>query len=381
MVLDDLQLSVLVTQPHLQGRFAGCPFEVVALDAAAEDDSPGENPASGVTADHLAYIIYTSGSTGIPKGVVVKHRPAINLIEWVNRTFAVGPRDRVLFVNSLGFDLSVYDIFGLLAAGGSVRVASGEELRDPRRLLGNPLHGADYLLELGPGHAVATGAVRRRGTGRRLSPPAARLPQRRLDSAHHARLDQDGVSRHPGGQPRRRHGGYRLVQLLPGGRPRCAVGKRPYGKPIQNARYHVLDAHLQPVPVGVAGDLYIGGECLAEGYFKRPELNAQKFIADPFGRPGDRLYRTGDLARYWADGNLEFLGRVDHQVKVRGYRIELGEIEAVLSTREDIQEVLVVAGPDPAGGKRLIAYVVPKPAAPPARRTCATPSKTSCPST
>jgi non-ribosomal peptide synthetase component F len=100
-----------------------------------EDDSPGENPASGVTADHLAYIIYTSGSTGIPKGVVVKHRPAINLIEWVNRTFAVGPRDRVLFVNSLGFDLSVYDIFGLLAAGGSVRVASGEELRDPRRLL------------------------------------------------------------------------------------------------------------------------------------------------------------------------------------------------------------------------------------------------------
>jgi acyl-coenzyme A synthetase/AMP-(fatty) acid ligase len=133
--------------------------------------------------------------------------------------------------------------------------------------------------------------------------------------------------------------------------------------------------------VGVAGDLYIGGECLAEGYFKRPELNAQKFIADPFGRPGDRLYRTGDLARYWADGNLEFLGRVDHQVKVRGYRIELGEIEAVLSTREDIQEVLVVAGPDPAGGKRLIAYVVAKAGCTPARRTCARPSRTSCPST
>jgi amino acid adenylation domain-containing protein len=360
IVLDDLQLSVLVTQPHLEGRFAGCPFRVVALDAVAEDDSPGENLVSGVTADHLAYIIYTSGSTGIPKGVVVKHRPAINLIEWVNRTFAVGPSDRVLFVNSLGFDLSVYDIFGLLAAGGSVRVASGEELRDPRRLL--------EILYTEPitfwNSAPATLS--------QLVPFGNGLPAGGSSRLRLAFLSGDWIPLSMPDWIRTAFPGTRVISL--GGATEATVWSNfyevgaldaqwvsiPYGKPIQNARYHVLDAHLQPVPVGVAGDLYIGGECLAEGYFKRPELNAQKFIADPYGRPGDRLYRTGDLARYWADGNLEFLGRVDHQVKVRGYRIELGEIETVLSSREDIQEVLVVAGPDPAGGKRLIAYVVAK---------------------
>ncbi len=360
IVLDDLQLSVLVTQPHLADRFAGCPFQVVALDAKAEDDGTDENPASGVTADHLAYIIYTSGSTGIPKGVVVKHRPAINLIEWVNRTFAVGPGDRVLFVNSLGFDLSVYDIFGLLAAGGSVRVASGEELRDPRRLLEILYREPITFWNSAP------------ATLSQLVPFGDAVPAGGKSHLRLAFLSGDWIPLPMPAWIRAAFPGTQVVSL--GGATEATVWSNfypvgaldeqwvsvPYGKPIQNARYHVLDAHLQPVPVGVAGDLYIGGECLAEGYHKRPELNAQKFIADPYGRPGDRLYRTGDLARYWADGNLEFLGRVDHQVKVRGYRIELGEIEAVLSTREDIQEVLVVAGPDPAGGKRLIAYVVAK---------------------
>jgi len=365
IVLDDLQLSVLVTQPHLANRFAGCPFAVVAFDAGAEDAGTDENPASGVTADHLAYVIYTSGSTGIPKGVVVKHRPAINLIEWVNRTFAVGPGDRVLFVNSLGFDLSVYDIFGLLAAGGSVRVAGAEELRDPRRLLDILYREPITFWNSAP------------ATLSQLVPFGEAVPAGGRSHLRLAFLSGDWIPLPMPAWIRTAFPGTQVISL--GGATEATVWSNfypvgaldeqwvsvPYGKPIQNARYHVLDAHLQPVPVGVAGDLYIGGECLAEGYFKRPELNAQKFIADPYGRPGDRLYRTGDLARYWADGNLEFLGRVDHQVKVRGYRIELGEIEAVLSTREDIQEVLVVAGPDPAGGKRLVAYVVAKAGCPP----------------
>ncbi len=365
VVLDDLQLSALVTQPELTDRFAGYHFEIIALDPDGQclANEPVTKPESTVTPDHLAYIIYTSGSTGIPKGVMVRHRPAINLIEWVNNTFSVGPADCVLFVNSLGFDLSVYDIFGMLAAGGTIRIANAEELADPQRLL--------RILQEEPitfwNSAPAT-----------LSQliPFRNADQMNPSVGTHLRLaflSGDWIPLTMPGWIQDTFPGTQVISL--GGATEATVWSNyypigqlqeewvsiPYGKPIQNARYHILDSCLQPVPAGIPGDLYIGGDCLAEGYFKRPELNLEKFIPDPFSsRAGDRLYRTGDLARYFPDGNMEFLGRVDHQVKVRGYRIELGEIEAALSRREDLQEVLVVAGPDPAGGKRLIAYLVPK---------------------
>jgi pimeloyl-ACP methyl ester carboxylesterase len=291
--------------------------------------------------------------------VAVKHQPVINLIEWVNRTFGINAGDRVLFINSLGFDLSVYDIFGLLAAGGSIRIASREELQDPLKLLyilfNEPItfwnSAPAALSQLIPFHNFSL-------------PSFTRL---RL-----AFLSGDWIPLSMPDWIRTSFPGTQVVSLggateatvwsnyYPIGRVEGHWASIPYGVPIQNARYHILDHYLEPVPVGVTGNLYIGGNCLAEGYFRRPELTADRFIPDPFSpHSGARLYKTGDLARYWPDGNIEFLGRADHQVKIRGYRVEPGEIEAVLNQREDLQEVLVVAGPDPAGGKRLIAYFVP----------------------
>ena len=366
LVLDDLQLSVLLTQTNLKNKFEGQPFQIIALDAQASDPADNSrNPASGVTADNLAYIIYTSGSTGIPKGVMVRHRPVVNLIDWVNRTFAMNAHDRVLFVNSLGFDLSVYDIFGLLAAGGSVRVASKDELHNPQRLL-EILHEEPITL-WNSAPATLSQLVPFGETVVPVVPAPLRL----------AFLSGDWIPMSLPGWLTRHFTQCQVISL--GGATEAAVWSNyfpiprqldeqwvsiPYGFPIQNAKYHILDAHLQPMPVGVAGELHIGGECLADGYFKRPELNAEKFIADPFGwNAGAKLYRTGDLARYMPDGNIEFLGRKDHQVKIRGYRIELGEIEAALSGHGAVQETVIIACPDASGSKRLVAYVVAKPGA------------------
>ncbi|HSK79529.1 MAG TPA: amino acid adenylation domain-containing protein, partial [Thermoanaerobaculia bacterium] len=307
----------------------------------------------------LAYVIFTSGTTGTPKGVMVRHRPVINLIEWVNGTFGVGPGDRVLFVASLGFDLSVYDVFGLLAAGGSVRVATDEEVRDPERLVRilteEPVTFWDsapaalqQLVPLFPEEPAA----------------AARL---RL-----VFLSGDWIPLPLPDEVRRTFPGARVVSLggateatvwsnvFPVGEVDPAWPSIPYGRPIRNARYHVLDAALTPCPVLVPGDLYIGGECLAAGYIPDPELTATKFIPDPFSRsPGGRLYRTGDRARSKADGNLEFLGRLDQQVKIRGFRIELGEIESVLLAHAGVRAAVVLARRG-AAGTRLVAYVVPE---------------------
>lgn len=364
LMLEDLQLPVILTQPHLQDRFAAFSGQVIPLKNGWEGFAgvPDENPRSEVNPDHLAYIIFTSGSTGVPKGVAVKHRPVINLIEWVNRTFRIGPGDRVLFINSLGFDLSVYDIFGLLSAGGSIRIASREELQDPQKLLHILYHEPITFWNSAPA-ALS-----------QLIPFSYSFsPARKKTRLRLAFLSGDWIPLSMPGWIRSVFPGTQVISL--GGATEATVWSNyfpvgtveehwasiPYGKPIQNARYHILNDFLEPVPVGVTGNLYIGGSCLAEGYFQRPELTAGRFIPDPFGQTSsDRLYKTGDLARYWPDGTIEFLGRADFQVKIRGYRVELGEIEAVLSQRRGIREVLVMAVPDPAGGKCLIAYLVPE---------------------
>jgi amino acid adenylation domain-containing protein len=329
--------------------------------------APIDNPNAAVSADDLAYIIFTSGSTGTPKGVMVRHQPVINLIEWVNRTFAVGPADRVLFITSLCFDLSVYDVFGLLAAGGSIRVASDQELRDPDRLLAilrtEPISFWDSapaaLLQLVPFF------------------PSTPIPA----GAHHLRLvflSGDWIPVSLPDRVRDSFPGAAIISL--GGATEATVWSNyypigvvephwasiPYGRPIQNARYYILDRALNPCPIGVPGELHIGDECLASGYAQEPILTATKFIPDPFsatGYPqgGARLYRTGDQARFWADGTIEFLGRIDHQVKIRGFRIELGEIETVLRQHPAVREAIVVARDDESAGnraKRLVAYIV-----------------------
>lgn len=321
---------------------------------------PTENPSTSATSNDIAYVIFTSGSTGTPKGVVVRHQPVINLIEWVNKTFHVNANDRVLFITSLCFDLSVYDIFGLLAAGGSIRVVSSNDVRDPEALLNIICHEQITFWDSAPPA---------------LQQLAGFFPKVQISNFHpQLRLVFMSGDWIPVTLPdllKTTFPGVEVISL--GGATEATVWSNyypigkvephwksiPYGKPIQNAQYYILDDFLHPCPIGVTGELYIGGECLASGYLHQPELTAQKFISNPFSdNKAARLYKTGDLARYFSDGNIEFLGRIDHQVKIRGFRIELGEIESVLTQHESVQETVVIAREDAAGNKRLVAYVV-----------------------
>ncbi|HYT87749.1 MAG TPA: amino acid adenylation domain-containing protein [Gemmataceae bacterium] len=395
-MLKDTQAAVLLTQQKFLERLPETPARVLCLDQLGETlaNESTDNPVSGVAPTDLAYIIYTSGSTGQPKGVVLRHGPVVNLIDWVNTTYNVGPGDRLLFVTSLNFDLSVYDIFGILGAGGCVRVAAVEELRDPEKLLQVLCQEPITFWDSAPPQLQQVAsffAAAPKGPGRN----ALRLvflsgdwiPVPLPDAIRATFANAQVISL----------GGATEAAIWSNYYPIGAVDPKwpsiPYGKPIKNARYHVLDKHLHPVPVGVTAELHIGGLCLADGYLNRAELTAEKFIADPFADPSPpppplkgegeksalsgspsplrgggwgegwtpRLYKTGDLARYFPDGNLEFLGRMDFQVKIRGFRIELGEIEAALAQHPTVRECLVTALKDESGDRYLCAYVVPRP--------------------
>ncbi|MFD3823260.1 amino acid adenylation domain-containing protein, partial [Streptomyces sp. NPDC058625] len=340
---------------------AGSPYTLHTADAIAA--MPGDDLPRQGTAQDLAYVIFTSGSTGTPKGVSVTHAPAVNLIEWVNSTFGVGPDDRVLFVTALTFDLSVYDVFGVLAAGGSIRIATGEEVQEPaallRRLAEEPITFWDSapaaLMQLVP-----------------LLPTDA-------DGAHETVsrslrlifMSGDWIPVHSPDLMRTVFPAVQVVGLggateatvwsnyFPVGEVDPAWKSIPYGRPIQNARYYVLDESLRPCPLDVPGDLYIGGPCLSSGYADEPGLTASKYLPSPFaGTPGERLYRTGDMARWRPDGNLEFLGRTDSQVKIRGYRVELGEIDSTLSEHPVVRDAATVVREDRGGDRSLVSYVV-----------------------
>jgi amino acid adenylation domain-containing protein len=332
------------------GEPGGTPFPATRREAAGGAEDP-------------AYLIHTSGSTGAPKGIVVRHRSAVNTLRWNNETLAIGPGDRHLFVNSICFDLSIYDLLGMLGAGATVRVATEEELRDPERLarvlreegITTWSSAPAALLQLVPFFPPA-------GEGRELRRvllagdwiPLS-LPDRVRESFPGAQLAN--------------FGGATETSVWSNWYPIGAVDPAwagiPYGRPIANTRYYILDAGLAPCPPGVPGDNYIGGDCPALGYAGQPALTAERFVPDPFSpRPGARMYVTGDRARFGPDGTMEFLGRVDFQVKVRGYRIELGEIEAALLRHPQVREAVALARQDVAGEKRLVAYVVPAGPAP-----------------
>ncbi|KRB04200.1 hybrid non-ribosomal peptide synthetase/type I polyketide synthase [Lysobacter sp. Root690] len=317
-------------------------------------NQPVWNPSSqgiGIDAQALAYVIYTSGSTGRPKGVMVKHAAATNLFAWVESTFAMGPSDRVLFTTSLSFDLSVYDLFGVLWSGGSVHVARSEEVRDPARLI-ELLRSGITFWDSAP--AVFAGLV-------------SLLTEEVSRDLRLAFFSGDWIGLELPDTVRRAFPRCEVVAL--GGATEATVWSNyhrvnrvephwksiPYGRPIWNARYYVLDARGEPSPVGVPGDLYIAGDCLAEGYWNREELTAERFVPDPFV-PGERMYKTGDRARFWADGTMEFLGRNDFQVKIRGYRIELGEIESALQSCEGVRDAVVVARGEAGSERTLVAY-------------------------
>jgi amino acid adenylation domain-containing protein len=305
--------------------------------------------------DDLAYVIYTSGSTGVPKGVAIDHRGALNTINDINRRFAVGPDDRLLALSSLGFDLSVYDVFGILGAGGTIVLPDPTALRDPAHWTDLATRAGVTIWNSVP--ALMSLAVEY-GIGRDSGlPPSLRL----------VLLSGDWIPTSLPDEIRRTVPHARVVSL--GGATEASIWSIhypigdvdpswqsiPYGWPMANQRCHVLDKALEPRPVWVAGDLYIGGIGLARGYWRDEERTAAAFITHP--KTGERLYRTGDIGRYLPDGSIEFLGRDDLLVKIRGYRIELGEIEAVLTKHPSVRAAVVVAR-DGSSSKVLMAYVI-----------------------
>lgn len=357
LMLADVEAALVIVDPTSAGAVHYSQLELGGAGESALELAAVERPARRTTPTTRCYTIFTSGSTGLPKGVVLTHRAVVNTLEWVNRTFEMSPADRLLFVTSPCFDLSVYDVFGMLGAGGTVVVASEDLLAAPEVL-------SEAIVSLG----ITVWDSAPAALGRLLPFLAGRGgPQLRI-----CMLSGDWIPMYMPDAMRTEFPNCRVMSL--GGATEAAIWSNwfpirelnsrwvsiPYGKPIQNARYHILDRRMQPVPVGVTGDLYIGGVCLASGYHGREELTKERFVPDPFSDgPDQRLYKTGDLARYFPDGNMEFLGRSDFQVKIRGYRVEIGEVEAVLCQLDGVRVAVCTALGDASGQKSLIAYVVP----------------------
>jgi amino acid adenylation domain-containing protein len=363
----DSQVTVLLTQERLVGRLPRHGARLLCLDnlgpALATESS--EDPASGVSPDNLIYVIYTSGSTGKPKGVLVEHRAAVNYITAAADELALGPADRMLQFSSISFDSAVDEIFTPLIRGARLVLRSPAMLESVPRFLRSCREMGVTNLDLPTSywHDLASDAFLKDLAscdqlrvvyfgGERALPE--RLKAWRRCMAKSVRL----VNGYGPTEATVVATLYDVSADSGTGHPMTEV---PIGRPIRNMQAYVLDRHWNPTPVGVPGELYLGGVGLARGYLGRPELTAGKFLPNPFGgEPGARLYRTGDLARWLPDGNLEVLGRLDHQIKLRGFRVELGEIEAVLAEHPAVREAVVMVRDDGPGGKRLVAYVVPR---------------------
>ncbi|HEV2372806.1 MAG TPA: amino acid adenylation domain-containing protein [Streptosporangiaceae bacterium] len=329
--------------------------EVIAVDGLAAG-APHRLPERRASPSDLAYVIHTSGSTGTPKGVMVSHRAALNTVRDIDSRFGAGPRDCVLGLANLGFDLSVYDIFGPPAHGGRL------VLPDPRRRA-DPTHWASLITEHGVTLWNSVPAQLQI-----LSDYLHAVPELGLPSLRLAMVSGDWVPVNLPGQIRARVPGLELISL--GGATEAAIWSIyhpirevdpdrpsiPYGTPLLNQTMHVLDAGLRPRPDWVTGEIYIGGVGLAEGYLHDPDRTAGRFVTGPGGQ---RLYRTGDLGRYWPDGSIEFLGREDFQVKIRGHRIELAEVEAALSSHPAVGACAVVVAGEPPLDRRLEGFAEP----------------------
>jgi myxalamid-type nonribosomal peptide synthetase MxaA len=351
---------IVVTAPALAGRIPDLGIELFVLDGWGEAMGPEGDAESGpaeLLPDHPAYVIYTSGSTGNPKGIAVSHRALVNRILWACAA-EVGPGDVFLHKTTLAFDVSLPEIFAPLVAGGRCVMAPPGGQRDLAGLAdliaaeavtiaSFPPSTLRLLLEV-PGAAAKLRSLRILVTGGETVPPD-------LPAQVRAALPATLYNRYGPTET--------TVSVLTGscgGESRSGIV--PIGRPIARARVYVLDEGMRLQPPGVAGEIYIGGVCLARGYVARPGLTAERFVPDPIGgEPGQRLYRTGDRARWRPDGALEFLGRIDHQVKIRGFRVEISEVEAALSACPGVRNAAVVALDEAStGSRRLLAYVVPE---------------------
>lgn len=355
-MMQDAQVSVLLLQERLVGRVPAYCGRCIALDTAWAEiaNMPTDAPTSTVALDNLAYVIYTSGSTGKPKGVMNSHRGLCNRLLWMQEQYMLTEADRVLQKTPFSFDVSVWEFFWPLLIGARLVLCRPSGHRDPQYLIDliktqeiSTLHFVPAMLQVflqAPGVEQCTSLRRVICSGEALSVD--------LQQRFFAQL---GAELHNLYGPTEAAIDVTFWECQRG----HSATTVPIGRPIANIQLYVLDAHMQPVPAGVPGELYLAGIGLARGYVRRPGLTAEKFVPNPFRQEvGARMYKTGDLVRYTAGGVVEYLGRIDHQIKIRGFRVELEEIESVLRQHESIREAIVVMREDAPGEKRLVSYIV-----------------------
>ncbi len=354
-MLEDANIQVLLTQEQWVERLQSHQSQIICLEKnwetiAQENEN---NLNSNLTLKNLAYVIYTSGSTGKPKGVQIEHRGLLNLAFWHQRTFTISPLDRVTQIAGVAFDACVWEIWPYLTAGASIHIPNAETRHLPEQL-------RDWLVST----AIKISFLPTPIAEQILLLEWTNNADLRILLTGGDKLHQYPSASHPF-QVVNNYGLTENTVVTTSGLVSCEEQAKllpTIGRPIANTQVYILDRHLQPLPIGVFGEIYIGGVGLARDYLNQPNLTAERFIPNPFSdEPGTRLYKTGDLARYLPDGNIEFLGRIDHQVKLRGFRIELNEIEVLLRQHPAVQMATVIDREDVPGQKRLVAYVVQNP--------------------
>lgn len=365
LIIEDAAVSILLTHTRLSARIPFYKGTLVFLDADWADIGleSTENPVSEATAHNAACLLYTSGSTGKPKGAIIQHSALVNFTRAVISQYGLKPSDRILQFASISFDASAEEIYPCLALGAALILRTDEILTDSDFLqkweewkltvLSLPTaYWHSLTLTLKNERLRIPAATRLLIIGGERALPERLTQWQRYVGTHVRLLNTYGPTEATVVTTL-----YDLTHFNPG---TDLIKEVPIGRPIPGTLIYILDTHLQPVPIGVPGELHIGGNNLARGYLNRPDVTAEKFISDPFTKePGARLYKTGDIARYLEDGNIEFVGRIDHQVKIRGFRIELGEIEALLRQHPAVMDTIVIAREDQPGDKRVAAYVVP----------------------
>jgi amino acid adenylation domain-containing protein len=353
-MLEDSQIPVLLTQGNLSNQLPTHQAQVICLDTDWQKIAQHgrENLVCEVTPDNLAYVIYTSGSTGKPKGAMNTLRGICNRLLWMQDTYKLDSSDRVLQKTPFSFDVSVWEFFLPLLTGACLVVAKPEGHKDSAYLVNliaqqkiTTLHFVPSMLQV----FLEEEGLERCHCLKRVICSGEALPWK-LQERFFARLECELHNLYGPTEAAIDVTYWKCERESP-------LRTVPIGRPIANTQIYILDPHLQPVPIGVPGELHIGGVQIARGYLNRPELTEQKFIPNPF-QNSEKLYKTGDLVRYLPDGNIEYLRRLDHQVKIRGFRIELGEIESVISQHPAVRETVVIAKGETLENQQLIAYVV-----------------------
>lgn len=356
--LQDMEIPVILTQQRLVDNLPTDVGQIVCLDTDWDSiaDRQDENPISEVTTQNLVYVLFTSGSTGKPKGVAIEHRQLLNYLHGITHRLDLSTTTNFATVSTLAADLGNTGIFTALCTGGCLHILSIECATDSATLAKYCRTHPIDCLKIVPSHLATLLAS---------APSDSILPRQQLILGGEAaswQLIEQIRQQAPSNLIFNHYGPTEAtvgVTTFAVENQQISTQTVPLGRPLANTQIYLLDQQLQPVPIGVTGELYIGGAALARGYLNRPDITAEKFIPNPFAEMGSRLYKTGDIARYLPDGNIEFIGRVDHQVKIRGFRIELGEIESVLCQHLQVQQAVVSVREDNEN-KSLIAYVVPK---------------------